>query len=454
MLSPLRSVRESVERTREFVGFVRDPLSALTRTKDKWGDVAVLPLPGPRLIQVTRPDHVSVLLRMQHRDTLATKSLRDLLGNGLITTDSDDVRPRRRLVGRPLTPKAIASYVDDMREQTAHWADAFSAGRAGESVEITSGLFALSMDMLIHSAFGAQISLDRPVFAAHLDAYMYEFYLDNTGWRRMLPPGLMTPGRRRRAGSVRGMQEMVQRSIAQRRTAEPGSDLLYVLMNARDEAGELLCDADLLDELLTMLIPGHETPALMLGYALWALAAHPEIQQRLHDELSAFDVLTAEAISSCRYLGAVVDESFRLYPPAYVIGREAREPMELGGLSVKPGDQLIAPQWVVHRDPRWWRSPEAFRPERWLNGETASLAPGTFFPFGGGQRSCLGGHFSRLMGQVVLGQLVRQLEVAPDPSYSLSFIQGPTLRPREGIRLRVAARPRRARTQAEARSVC
>jgi cytochrome P450 len=155
MLSPLRSALRSVERTREFIGFVRDPLAALTSTKDKWGDVAVLPLPGPRLIQVTRPDHVSVLLRMQHRDTLATKSLRDLLGNGLITTDSDDVRPRRRLVGRPLTPKAIASYVDDMREQTARWAESFCAGRAGESAEITSGLFALSMDMLIHSAFGA-----------------------------------------------------------------------------------------------------------------------------------------------------------------------------------------------------------------------------------------------------------------------------------------------------------
>jgi cytochrome P450 len=147
---------------------------------------------------------------------------------------------------------------------------------------------------------------------------------------------------------------------------------------------------------------------------------------------------------ACPYLGAVVDESFRLYPPAYVIGREARKDMEIGGMPVKAGDQLIATQWVVHRDPRWWREPLLFRPERWLNGETDNLAPGTFFPFGGGQRGCLGGHFSRLMGQVVLGELVRRLELERDETYSLSYIQGPTLRPRESIRIRWRQRVKRA----------
>jgi len=430
-----RPQRSVVATATEFVGFLRDPLSALVRTKDKWGDIAVLPVPGPRLIQFTHPAEVNTVLKMPHRDRLATGSLRDLLGNGLITTDADDVRPRRQLVGRPLGRKAIATYVEDMATLTRRWAERVAARAGGGSVELTSGLFTLSLDILTHTLFGAKILLDKPAFAAHLDAYMYQFYVDNTGWRRLLPPAIDTPGRRRRRTAAAGMRTMVEHSIEARRALGPGNDLLWMLLEARDEEGNGLSESDLLDELLTMLIPGHETPALMLGYALWLLAGHPDVQRRLYDEVTA-----CESAASCAYLAAVVDESFRLYPPAYVIGREASEDLDIGGMAIRAGDQLIAPQWVVHRDARWWRAPEHFRPERWLNGETASLLPGTFFPFGGGQRSCLGGHFSRLMGQVVLGELVKRMEVARDGGDSLSFIQGPTLRPRRGIRIHVKAR--------------
>jgi cytochrome P450 len=446
MLTRATGTRRSLGRMGELVGFIRDPLAALENTRVRWGDVAVLPLPGPRLIQVTHPEHVTAVLKIPHRDRLATGSLRDLLGDGLITTVRGDVRARRQLVGRPLSKKAIDAYVSDMDTLAAAWVDALAAGRR---VEMTRALFGLSLDILIRTLFGAQISLDKRAFAAHLEAYMYEFYLDNTGWRRLLPPRITTPGRRRRGQAVRGMQEIVRASVGRRRAAGPGNDLLYVLLTARDEEGRLLDEAELIDELLTMLIPGHETPALMLGYAVWLLAAHGAAQVRLREEVAALDTVTVESLNACRYLGAVVDESFRLYPPAYVIGREAREDMTIAGLAVKAGDQLVAPQWVVHRDQRWWQAPEQFRPERWLNGETDDLRPGTFFPFGGGLRGCLGGHFSRLMGQVVLAQLVRRVEVTADETYALSFIQGPTLRPREGIRVHVQPRRELSRPATE-----
>ena len=442
MSARARGDRRSVYRLGEFVGFLRDPLTALSDCRDRWGDVAVLPVPGPRLVQFTAPRDVSVLLKMRHRDRLATRSLSDLLGTGLITNNGDDLTWRRRLVGRSLSKQVIQLYIEDMQHQTRTWAHAVCADEPGRAapLEITTQLFSLSLDILIQTLFGSQIHLDKRRFADYLDTYMFEFYLDNTGRRSLLPASVSTPGRRRRRNAVAGMRAIVAQSIRLRRAAGTGNDLLYLLLQAVDDDGHALDDNKLLDELLTMLIPGHETPALMLGYALWLLANHPQVQTCLHTELSTSEYADPGTAHKSPYLAAVVDECFRLYPPAYVVGREACEDMRIGNFDVRAGDQLVAPQWVVHRDPRWWREPLAFRPERWLNGETSDLVPGTYFPFGGGQRSCLGGHFSRLMGQVVLAEIVKHIEIAPDPDYKLNFIQGPTLRPREGIRVRMARR--------------
>jgi cytochrome P450 len=235
------------------------------------------------------------------------------------------------------------------------------------------------------------------------------------------------------------MRELIRTAIAQRRAAPESDDLLYRLLTARDEEGNSLNDEQLRDELLTMILAGYDTVALMIGYALWLLARHPAIQQQVHEELKAIIAdgpINAETLARLPLLNAVLDESLRLFPPAYIIGREADKDLDLNGFQIKRGDQLLVPLWVVHRDPRWWQAPDAFRPERWLNGETAHLPANAFFPFGGGPRLCVGGHFAKLEGAIILATILRHSRVSDVNDDQLKLLASVTLRPVDGIRLR------------------
>jgi cytochrome P450 len=174
----------------------------------------------------------------------------------------------------------------------------------------------------------------------------------------------------------------------------------------------------------------------MISYAAWQLSLNPVIQDNLRRELTSVlgtGAADLESIGKLPYLRAVVSEILRLYPPAYIIGREADKDFTVNGFQVKSGDQLVVPQWVVHRDDRWWHRPDEFRPERWFNGEVDQLPRGAYFPFGGGKRSCIGNHFAELTGQLVLATIVRGIEFSPVSDFKLKFIQGPTLRPKNGI---------------------
>jgi cytochrome P450 len=416
---------------------LENPLSGFEVYQQRWGDVVPLPIPGLRAFQITHPEQVGVVLKIPHRDQMATKSLKDLLGKGLLTNQEDDWHWRRRIIAKPLGPKAITAFVDDMFRLTESWFARLNP--EGREVDVTPELMGLAFDILIHTVFGANIKIDKDSILSLLEQYMREFTLDNTGWRRWLPPFIVTPGRCQRRRAIAGMRELIRTAIAQRRAAPESDDLLYRLLTARDEEGNSLNDEQLRDELLTMILAGYDTVALMIGYALWLLARHPAIQQQVHEELKASIAdgpINAETLTRLPLLNAVLDESLRLFPPAYIIGREADKDLDLNGFRIKRGDQLLVPLWVVHRDPRWWQAPDAFRPERWLNGETANLPANAFFPFGGGPRLCVGGHFAKLEGAIILATILRHSSVSDVNDDQLNLLASVTLRPVDGIRLR------------------
>lgn len=202
-----------------------------------------------------------------------------------------------------------------------------------------------------------------------------------------------------------------------------------------------MSDTQLRDEVLTLLLAGHETTALALGYALWLLADHPEIQDRLHQEVDALPSLTDHHdLDKLPLTRAVVLESMRLYPPAWLIGRELTAPTTFAGREFKTGAQLLIPIWLLHRDPRWFPEPTRFHPDRWLDG-TATVAPkGAYLPFGGGPRVCIGQHFAMVEATLALAGLARGLRVRPSPGAELELLPSVTLRPRSGIVLGVERR--------------
>jgi cytochrome P450 len=432
--------RTALQGMRETLRFIKDPLGTLVYLRETWGDVVPLPLPGARVVQFTSPEQVGALLRLPIKDE-TTRSMRDIMGHGLLTGDGPEWRRNRRMITPAFSQKAVAPFFGVIRTLTDDWIDRVKG--AERELDMTEEMLRLTLDVILKTVFGGAVDIDRESVARGMEEYFVQFALDNAGWRRLVPRFIVTPGRRRRIEAMRELDEIVYRSIAQRRQGAEGSDLLYFMLQARDEQGQPLADSALRDEVLTLVLAGHETTAETLTYALWLLAQRREIQSELHDEVSAAIAahgMTREAVMACKLLNAVLDETLRLYPPAYIVAREAHEDCEIGGYAVEKGTQLLAPAWAIHRDERWWKQPEQFRPERWLNGETSGLPPNAYFPFGGGPRLCIGKHFAKFEASVVLMALVHELAFQAVDSYQLTLMPSVTLRPREGIRLKVSTR--------------
>ena len=251
------------------------------------------------------------------------------------------------------------------------------------------------------------------------------------------------PGNLRYRRGVALLDRLVARVLAERR-ARPGDrgDLLSMLMAARDDDGRPMSDRQLRDELITLFLAGHETTAIALSWTLFLLARNPGAEEMLRREIAdaVGDRLpTAADLPRLRYADAVVKESLRLYPPAYVIGRESLEDCVIGDYDVAARTTVYFAPWVLHRDPRYFADPEAFRPERWLDGSSAKLPRYVYIPFGGGPRVCIGERFAMMEGVLVLATILRRfrLEMAgPDPVPFPSI----TLRPDAGPMMKVCSR--------------
>jgi cytochrome P450 len=261
-----------------------------------------------------------------------------------------------------------------------------------------------------------------------------------------MPPPLWLPlpAHLRLRRAVRRLDEILYDFIRDRRATGGGSDLLSLLLHARDEDDRTgMTDKQLRDEAMTLFLAGHETTALALSWAWYLLGTSPEAEARLHAEVDA--VLggrppTAEDAPRLRFTEAVMLESMRLYPPAYVVGREAIHECEVAGYRVPRGLTILMAQWVVQRDSRFFAAPEKFHPERWLGDLLQRLPKYAYFPFGGGPRVCIGNTFAMLETTLVLAMLAQRLRferasgpaVEPWPLF--------TLRPRYGIPVVLARR--------------
>jgi cytochrome P450 len=197
-----------------------------------------------------------------------------------------------------------------------------------------------------------------------------------------------------------------------------------------------MTDRQLRDEAMTLFLAGQETTALALSWAWYLLATHPEAEVRLAAE--AAEVLggrppSAEDLPRLRYTGWVVNEAMRLYPPAYLIGREALADYEVGGYLAPAGTTLFFCQWVVHRDERWWPEPERFRPERWGEERIKKIPKFAYFPFGGGPRICIGNTFALIEAALVLARIAREWQFTLHPGHIVKPGALFTLRPLGGV---------------------
>lgn len=318
-----------------------------------------------------------------------------------------------------------------------HWTD-------GSLRDVNDDMMQLTLRVVGKTLFDADLQSDAQDVGVALPQALHELDTQMTGPEFLLPGAIPTPSRIRLNAAIRRLDPLVFRIIRERRadTTDRG-DLLSALLRAQDEDGSRMTDRQLRDEALTIVLAGHETTALALSWTWYLLAQHPQVEQRLVSELD--DALNGrspelEDLPRLKYAEAVLFETMRLYPPIFGIGRESIGPCEVNGYQLPANTSVYIVPYVIQRDGRWFDAPESFRPERWLDDSIKRLPRFAYFPFGGGPRLCMGQAFAMQEALLVLTTIAQRWKLELASNAPVEMAPALTLRPKQGIRMRVRAR--------------
>ena len=424
--------------------YLRDPLAFLRSMAGKHGDIVRLAIGPIRMTLISHPDLVEDVLvtrnRLWQKDRFL-RVLRPVLGDGLLSSEGGFWGRPRRLAQPAFHRDRIAAYAGTMVERAARLAGEW---RDGAVRDVHKDMMHLTLEIVAETLFGAQVGDHAEDVGDALEAVLtvvsdpLEIFVPLL---RRLP----TPQRRRFRRGIANLDAIIYGVIEQRRRSEAAEtvDLLSMLLHAQDEDGSRMSDKQLRDECMTLFLAGHETTALNLSWTWLLLSQYPDVDARLARELR--DVLgdrpaTFADLPNLRYTGHVIAESLRMYPPAWSMGREAREDVELGGFRLPRGAQVWFCPWAMHRDARWFDDPDTFRPERWEGDLAKRLPRYAYFPFGGGPRFCIGQAFAQMEAVLLLATLARAFRAEVLPKPAVVPFPSVTLRPRHGLRVRLAAR--------------
>jgi len=421
--------------------FARDPLGSLERAKERHGDAAAFGQFRQKNVLFSDPDAVEAMLVGRQREfekDLFTKGLVLLLGSGLLTNEGDAWKQKRKLLAPSFQPREIAAYGETM---VACAENTLSELREGESFDAYAAMMRLALDVVARTLFGSEFERFDVVEESLRVADRSYRNLWRT-WRAFVRRWFPLAAFRDLDDARRRLDAVVLELITKKRR-NPGTDMLSKLVTLTDETGAAMTDAEIRDEAMTVFLAGHETTALALTYSLHLLATHPAEYDRLigeiDRELGGRRPTVADA-PKLPFTNAVVRESLRLYPPVWAMARLAARDTELLGVPLRQGTQVIVSQWVMHRDQRFFQSPEAFRPERWLNGECDALPRFAYFPFGGGPRVCIGQHFALLEVALILARFAQAVRFERASGETLELAPVITLRPKGAVPFTVRRR--------------
>lgn len=429
-------------------GFEEDPLVRWTRIRDAHGDVARYRFGLSDTYLVSHPDGARRVLQDNvgnyTKRHAAYRMIRRLVGNGLLTSEGDFWLRQRRLA-QPAFHKArlaaMGARMTAAAQQTAERWDARAA--SGETFSMLHEMSALTLRIVGDALFGTGLEAKIAEVSRAWDTLNGQF-VDRYNKRHLLPAILPTRYDREYRAAHRTMRRVVDEIIRDKRAqgGAGGDDLLSLLMAARDEdTGEQMTDAQLRDEVMTMVLAGHETTALTLSWCWALLDRHPDVAARLREELARVlggRAPTVADLPQLRYTRAVIDEALRLYPPAYIWFRRVEADDVLCGHRVHEGGVVVLTPMVLHRHPRYWERPDDFWPERWADTEAEKQRPRfAYLPFSGGPRQCIGNNFALMEATLVLATLAQRFSARLAPGYRLAPEYLVTLRPAGGLPMRL-----------------
>jgi cytochrome P450 len=399
----------------------------------RYGRSVAFALPWRRYVFLNDPELIKDVFVTQQRafsKSLGARSLKYLLGDGLLTSEDPLHRRMRRIVQPAFHRERIAAYARDMERHAQGFVERVCAN---EPFDVHAAMTELTLRIATTTLFGSDESGSTKLVSDAMRVMMEEFpylLLPLGRLRRRLP----FPGQRRYEQARRKLDDLIYGLIARRRRDGVNTgDALSLLLATNDAETDPTTDEQIRDEVMTLFMAGHETTANLLTWTLYLLALHPDVDSQLGSALEEGDA---------RYVERVLHETLRLYPPAWLIGREARRDVTLidGSVIRKKTTVFISPR-LLHVRPEFFPDPQCFEPDRWLGPEPPPFA---FVPFGGGARRCIGEDFAWMEATIVLSAVARRYRFVLEPGAAVTTLASVTLRPAGPVPMRAIARTQSA----------
>ncbi|MEU6551294.1 cytochrome P450 [Streptomyces sp. NPDC046915] len=438
------------------LAFKRDQLGFLAENVDRHGDLFRFRPLGIPMILANHPDHIQHILvdgeERYDKDATIFKVVRPVLRDGLIAiADKDRWSRQRRMMAPHFTPRTVAGFAENMTVETERMVERWERRprSAGDLLDVTDEVGQLALRIVNRSLFSADVSRAAQAFERAFGAANSVL---GSFFRFPFPPlSWPTPRRRRLRRAIDDMDRFVSGVISERlrgsdaeRVPAAKPDLLTLLLNSVDDDGNAMDLEQLHHEVLNLCIGAYETTTNTLSWAFYMLARHPHVEERLHaevDEVLGGRVPVFEDLPRLRYTRMIIDETLRVYSPAYQTMRHARAEDVIAGYRIPAGSNVLLNSYLLHRHPEFWPDPERFDPDNFTPERVAARPKHAYIPFGSGRRVCIGKHFALTELTLALATVARRHRlVLPERAPVVRPEPLITLHPRGGVHLRLARR--------------
>ena len=419
--------------------FSRDPFGSLERWADH-GDVVRLEFPGQTIYMLSEPSLIeAVFLDSDGRFTISDQQRETFEGiedHALSAATGERWRRLRTALHPAFTRERIERYGEEIVATTRERLEEFEEG---ERIDLHRQMRLLTIHVVTNTLLDLEVRGNEKVVMDATDALVAR--TDPRRFGQLLPDWVPTPTDRRFERAVSDLEGFLEGALEDRleRKRASGSDALSIMLDA-SERGEITTE-EILDNAVALLLAGSDTTALALTYCWYALEDHPELEDSLvaeYDEHVGEGPPDVDALEDLEGLSNVVDETLRLYPPTWNSMRKAKTPVVVGDYRLPEGATIMLPQWVVHRDDRYWDDPDTFDPSRWKNEE--GRPEYAYFPFGGGPRHCIGMSFARLEIRLALATMLSYVDLEVTADDPLTFVPSLSLRPESTVTATVRRR--------------
>ncbi len=440
------SLIPAVSRWRSFAdsrAMASNPVQVLTEYNEAFGDTFRFYLGGLKeAIVTTDPAVIQHVLKTNadnyHKSDIQVKRMGHFLGKGLLTTHGEAWKTQRRLIQKGFDRKQLDALAIIMQDSLAESLREFDRQIRNGPVDIYPHLMRITFAMVARSLFGARLKEEDIDFVSRTICTVQEFIVRQT-LQPYLNPWFSVSGELRKHEEMRiAADAVLLKYIQKRRNEAPGSDLLQTLMDARYSDGEGMSDELILSESMQLLVAGHETSSNALSWLLYLLSSRPDCLARVRQEFVEVlgDAPLGHAdVPKFTFSTQVVQEALRLYPPFWMVDREAIRDDRVGEVVIPAGSMVIVHVYGAHHAPKHWPAPETFDSDRFIKGSEKLRAPFTYLPFGGGPRGCIGNHYAMLQILMILSEVVRRYDFQMVPGQTVEAKPMVILRPKHGIRM-------------------